>query len=37
MGDVEFKKMHFSYPTRPQQNVLNGLDLTAYAVSSNEN
>ncbi|EFO24761.1 hypothetical protein LOAG_03722 [Loa loa] len=31
MGDVEFKKVHFSYPTRPQRNVLNGLNLTAYA------
>uniref|UniRef100_A0A1I8EWB6 Uncharacterized protein n=2 Tax=Wuchereria bancrofti TaxID=6293 RepID=A0A1I8EWB6_WUCBA len=30
-GDVEFKKIHFSYPTRPQRNILNGLNLTAYA------
>ncbi|CAG9534628.1 unnamed protein product [Cercopithifilaria johnstoni] len=30
-GRVEFKKIHYSYPTRPQQNVLNGLNLTAFA------
>uniref|UniRef100_A0A915PPB5 Uncharacterized protein n=1 Tax=Setaria digitata TaxID=48799 RepID=A0A915PPB5_9BILA len=30
-GDVRFKKIHFSYPTRPQRSILNGLNLTAYA------
>uniref|UniRef100_A0A0R3RPU8 ABC transporter, ATP-binding protein n=1 Tax=Elaeophora elaphi TaxID=1147741 RepID=A0A0R3RPU8_9BILA len=30
-GSVEFKKVHFSYPTRPQRNILNGLNLTADA------
>nr|AAD49436.1 P-glycoprotein [Onchocerca volvulus] len=30
-GDVQFNKIKFSYPTRPQRNVLNGLNLAAYA------
>ncbi|KAJ5080960.1 ABC multidrug transporter mdr1 [Penicillium angulare] len=27
-GEVEFRDVHFRYPTRPQQPVLRGLDLT---------
>ncbi|KAJ5792122.1 uncharacterized protein N7503_008100 [Penicillium pulvis] len=27
-GEVEFRDVHFSYPTRPDQPVLRGLDLT---------
>nr|ALI16772.1 P-glycoprotein 11 [Dirofilaria immitis] len=30
-GDVKFDKINFSYPTRPQRNILNGFNLTAYA------
>ncbi|VDK55703.1 unnamed protein product [Gongylonema pulchrum] len=35
-GDVQFRKVHFAYPTRPQHSVLSGLNLTAYAVSSTD-
>ncbi|PFH61683.1 hypothetical protein XA68_16566 [Ophiocordyceps unilateralis] len=27
-GDIEFRDVHFRYPTRPEQPVLRGLDLT---------
>ncbi|KAL4770774.1 P-loop containing nucleoside triphosphate hydrolase protein [Aspergillus nidulans var. acristatus] len=27
-GEIEFKNVHFRYPTRPEQPVLRGLDLT---------
>ena len=27
-GDIEFRNVHFRYPTRPQQPVLRGLDLS---------
>ncbi len=27
-GHVAFKSVHFSYPTRPNVTILNGLDLT---------
>ncbi|KAL3284931.1 hypothetical protein HHI36_019063 [Cryptolaemus montrouzieri] len=30
-GDIEFSKVHFSYPTRPQIPVLQGLDLKISA------
>lgn len=30
-GKVDFRKVHFTYPTRPDMHVLSGLDLTLRA------
>ncbi|CAN0395872.1 unnamed protein product, partial [Hapterophycus canaliculatus] len=30
-GKVDFRKVHFTYPTRPDMHVLSGLDLTLQA------
>lgn len=30
-GDIEFKDVHFAYPTRPDANVLKGIDLEVRA------
>jgi ATP-binding cassette subfamily B (MDR/TAP) protein 1 len=29
-GTIEFRNVHFSYPTRPDRQILNGLDLTVH-------
>jgi ATP-binding cassette subfamily B (MDR/TAP) protein 1 len=29
-GNIEFRNVHFSYPTRPDRQILNGLDLTVH-------
>lgn len=30
-GKVDFRNVHFTYPTRPDMHVLSGLDLTLRA------